>query len=103
MPGTSKLAASLHAHVAHNARHSIYHHPDDAAIVASTWIPDKRTREVGPVNDDHFIREEGIFSGLSESQLKALATPDAEGGRGFTLADLPWPIPGRVFVWTPAS
>lgn len=99
LPGTTNMARSINSHIARNARHSIYHHPDDAHVVAELTLPDRRTREFES-SGDGLIREEGLFAGLSESQLKAFSGISGGDGKGFTLSDLPWPVPGRVFSWT---
>jgi hypothetical protein len=97
VPGTAKLAASLNGHVVLNARKAVFHHPDDAEVLTRVTLPPERTLEIGPANDDHFIREEGLFAGLDEEQLRALSLPHGDEDRGFSLRDLPWPIPGRRF------
>ena len=97
VPGTAKLAASLNGHVILNARKAVFHHPDDAEALAMITLPPERTEEFGPVNDDHFIREEGLFTGLNQEQLRGLSLPPGDEDRGFSLNDLPWPIPGRRF------
>ena len=95
--GTAKLAASLNGNVVRNARKAIFHHPDDTEVLAGVQLPPQRTMEIGPVSGDHFIREEGLFTGLDTDQLRALSPPQADLDRGFSLDDLPWPIPGRRF------
>jgi hypothetical protein len=82
------MAASLNGHIAPNTRHSIFHHPAGVGKLASVRVPDRRVEEIGPVDDDHFIREEGLFSGLSESQLRAVSSASIGGDdRGISLAD----------------
>ncbi len=94
--GTEPLADVLNAGVGHNARLCLFHHPDDASVVAGLSLAGPREAEMGPPNDDRFIREEGLFSGLDPEQLSALASPFNGDASGFGLDDLPWPIPGRV-------
>jgi hypothetical protein len=97
VPGTAKLAASLNGHVVLNARKAVFHHPDDAKVLTKINLPPEQTEEIGPTNDDHFIREEGLFAGLEKEQLRALSHPRGHEDRSFSLNDLPWPIPGRRF------
>jgi hypothetical protein len=95
-PGTTKLARSMNQHTAGHARKYVYHHPDDAPL-DGLYLPDPARRQWAASGVDGMIREEGLFSGLREDQMQAMArvTPANERSDGFTINDLAWPIPGR--------
>lgn len=99
LTGYPPLGRMLNAGVAANARKCLFHHPDDADVVAALTLPPPQEREVSYGNTDHFIREAGLFGDLAAERSQASLTsqvhePDEEPG--MTLHDLTWPIPNRV-------
>lgn len=95
-PGTTKLARSINQETALGARRYIYHHLDDSPLEGLFLpAPEARKSEVSGV--DGLICEEGLFCGMTEEQRKSFSRPLEAGGekKGLSIADLPWPIPGR--------
>jgi len=99
VPGNAALANGVNARVIWNARRAVYHHPEDAAVVAAARLPPARPYEIEPDTGGDLVSEEGLFAGLSDEQLSALRTLPSTDREGFSLADVPWPIPGRKFTW----
>jgi len=91
------LARSLNAAALSNATRTVLHHPDDAHLLDGVELPTQRPRTVA-AGAENLIREEGLFAGLTDSQLDAQRGPQ-ELERGTSLRDLGWPIPGRRFTW----
>ncbi|WP_147794215.1 DUF4238 domain-containing protein [Cellulomonas sp. Y8] len=93
-PGTTHLAREINALTLQTARRHAYHHPADATLAAlpTRWTP--RTRELHPDFGDDFINPDRE---LTETSPVDQGRVDL--GAGVTLADLPWPIPGRQFRW----
>lgn len=97
--GTTSIARSINQETAARARKYIYHHPEEAPL-DGLYMPSPETRtKFAASNASELIREEGLFHGLTEKQLRGLeaATPPGESSRGMTIDDLPWPLPGRRF------
>jgi hypothetical protein len=93
--GTTVIANQINWATAVNGRRFIYHHPDDVPMSMDT-LPEPSGREIEFGSRDLY-REEGLFGDLTPDQLAAfpkagLASDDREG---FTIEDIPWPIPGR--------
>lgn len=97
IPGTTKLARSMNQEVVRYANRSVYHHPDDSPL-DGLRLPQSDNLDLNAEIGDGLIREEGLFHGLSEKQLKAFSRPPAivSKSKGMTIKDLSWPIPGRV-------
>lgn len=95
--GTTLIARSINQETVLRARRYIYHHPDDSPLVG-LHLPDKESHQWEATNSDGLIREEGLFHGMTDDQLKSFARDTGSGRRskGVTINDLPWPIPGRV-------
>jgi hypothetical protein len=93
-PVSTKAAMAINQETAARARQYIYHHPADTPL-QGLWI-----REDGPVPGmqepdlEHFIRPEGIFSDAPTDDDPRPLLDDGDSD-GFSLSDLPWPIPGR--------
>ena len=93
-PVSTKTAMAINQETAARARQYIYHHPAD------TPLQGLRTREDGPAPGiqepdlEHFIRPEGLFNDTS-AHHRPLPPVDDGNSDGFSLSDLPWPIPGR--------
>jgi hypothetical protein len=95
-PGSTKSARSINQETVARARRYVYHHPEDSPL-DGLFLPEPESQQPKMSNRDDLIREEGLFHGLTEEQLKPLsriARPD-EGAKGMSINDLPWPIPGR--------
>jgi hypothetical protein len=96
--GTTQIALSVNQETAWRARRYIYHHPLDdplGRLSLPDVEPDRRPQFSSSI--DNMIREEGLFHGLSDQNRKLLSAmhSESESGRGMTINDLPWPIPGR--------
>ena len=96
-PGSTKMHKVLVGQTMGNARKAIYHHPADDPRAFFGGLPDLRESEMAPVGDG-LIKEEGFFAGIKPDQ-KLPSMPHDDEKDGFSLADLTWPIPRRVFEW----
>ncbi|MFD6033318.1 DUF4238 domain-containing protein [Streptomyces griseoincarnatus] len=95
--GTTSIARSINQGIAARARKYIYHHPDESPLDGLYMpLPETRAR-LAASNASELIREEGLFYGMTDKQLRGLGTvtPPGESDRGMTIDDLPWPFPGR--------
>lgn len=104
IPPTTVIAKDFNNQTMRNARRFLYHHPDDD-ILDGIELPAMRSGELMPV-PDHFIRDEGIFAGVSEEGRHALSMdhiPQEARGQGMSLQDLGWPIQNRVGITRPSQ
>ncbi|MFE1463938.1 DUF4238 domain-containing protein [Streptomyces nigra] len=95
--GTTAIARSINQETAARARKYVYHHPDDAPL-EGLYLPNPETRDQPSVsNTTGLIREEGLFAGMTDDQLRALSATSvpSDDDRGMSIEDIPWPIPGR--------
>ncbi|UNM11258.1 DUF4238 domain-containing protein [Streptomyces formicae] len=95
--GSTKIARSINQETAIGARKCIYQHPEESPL-QGIHLPQPVTRDrPSTSNIDGLIREEGLFSNIPKSTLRAMpeATPPGDRGNGMTIDNLPWPIPGR--------
>ncbi|MCE7080700.1 DUF4238 domain-containing protein [Streptomyces sp. ST2-7A] len=95
--GTTQMEKVINQETVKNSRRYIYHHPDDSPL-GGLWVPQREDRARMSFSDGgELIREEGLFSGMTEEQLRAWSgvTSREDGERGMSINDLPWPIPGR--------
>lgn len=95
--GTTSIARTINQETAVRARRYVYHHPDESPL-GGLYLPQPDTRgRPWMSNATGLIREEGLFSGMTEQQLHALreARPSGQKERSMSIDDLPWPIPGR--------
>ncbi|WNO64658.1 DUF4238 domain-containing protein [Streptomyces sp. AM2-3-1] len=95
--GTTAIARSINQETAARARRYIYHHPHETPL-QGLYLPNPETRDhplMGNATD--LIREEGLFAGLTDEQLRGLSATSIPGeeDRGMSIDDVPWPIPGR--------
>jgi hypothetical protein len=93
-------AKSFNQQTAWSARHYVYCHPDADPFAAPVVLPSPRRHGWTDAGADRMIREEGLFSGLSDEQLaampKVLPEDDGPEREGMSLGDLTWPIPRRL-------
>lgn len=97
VPGSTKIARTINQETAVRARKYVYHHPNETPLMG-LYLPNPETRDRPSLSGaTELIREEGLFSGMTDEQRRALAAtnPSSERGRRMTIDDLPWPIPGR--------
>jgi hypothetical protein len=94
--GTTQVANTLNQQAARSARRFVYCHPDDAPFASPVVLPEPSAHSWSDSGADRMIFEEGLFGGLSDDAMHAMASPSMGDDRGMTLGDLPWPIPGRV-------
>lgn len=97
--GTAQLAKATNQGTVLNSRKCLYYHPDDDPVVRELHLPNPRPREIA-AQTSHLVSEEGFHGQLSENELKDLPVTlpgGAEGG--FSLKDLPWPLPRRAVTW----
>lgn len=93
-PVSTKAANAINQETAARVRQYIYHHPGDTPLQGLS------IREGGPVPGmqepelEHFIRPEGTFSNTPPDHRPHPPLDDGDSD-GFSLSDLPWPIPGR--------
>ncbi|MGW7400657.1 DUF4238 domain-containing protein [Streptomyces cyaneofuscatus] len=95
--GTTSIARSINQETAARARKYVYHHPDEKPL-QGLYLPTPDTRDRPSIsNADGLIREEGLFSGMSDEALHALSATNIpeKDEAGMTIDDIPWPIPGR--------
>lgn len=96
--GTTASANSFNQQTARETRRYVYLHPDDELDEHVRLPEPTTTSRMSASNIDALISEEGLYSGAADSSAPSLPrTPDDDGvNEGVTLADLPWPIPGRI-------
>lgn len=95
--GSTRVAASINRETVFRARRYVYHHPDDSPL-DKLHLPDPEGLSQPSMSDGSgLIREEGLFSDMTEEQRKAWArmSPPSDERRGMSIQDLTWPIPGR--------
>jgi hypothetical protein len=95
--GTTAIARSINQETAARARKYVYHHPGEAPL-ERLYLPNPETRDRPSIsNAEGLIREEGLFSGMSDEARRALSATSipGESDRGMSIDDVPWPIPGR--------
>lgn len=95
--GTTAIARSINQETAARARKYVYHHPGEAPL-ERLYLPNPETRDRPSIsNAEGLIREEGLFSGMSDAAKRALSATSIPGGSdgGMSIDDVPWPIPGR--------
>lgn len=102
IPGSTKLADSINQSVLTSARQRIYLHPDDGELLERYQMPDERSREFGANAGAGLISEEGLFDALEPSPAFETARA-GDDGRGVSISDIEWPIPGRTFTWSGGS
>lgn len=85
---------SLNYAIISEARQAIYHHPSDRPSEWFGGLPDPRDQEVQMVSGDGLISEEGLGGKLPASTIPG------DSSQGFSLPDVPWPIPDRIFDWS---
>ncbi len=92
--GTARLARTLNQEIVNRAQRHLYFHPDDI-IEPQVQLPKPAPDQQANfhANIDGFVQEDGFFPG---GVPRTPSAPVSERGKGFGLADLPWPIPGRV-------
>lgn len=95
--GTTAVANALNQATVAGSRRYVYLHADDdldpRIRVPEPTLPTRMQM----TNTEHLIREEGLFQGGSQSGPHLPRGSD--DSRGFSLADLPWPIPRRKVPW----
>lgn len=93
-PVSTKTAMSINQETAARARQYIYHHPADTPLQGLKVREDCPAPGIQEPDLDHFIRSDGIFNDAEEDHSRL---PPLDGGDsgGFSLSDIPWPIPGR--------
>lgn len=95
--GTTAIARSINQETAARARKYVYHHPDETPL-EGLYLPNPETRDRPTIsNATGLIREEGLFSGITDEVRRALSATNipGESDRGMSIDDIPWPIPGR--------
>ncbi|WP_269939602.1 DUF4238 domain-containing protein [Arthrobacter sp. HY1533] len=98
MEGTALTAKSMNQATATNSRTCLYSHPDDENVIRGMHVPEVREREVSSPSAARFVKEEGLFGHLSDSDRNSLPA-SLDGGDSFSLDDLEWPIPNRLVIW----
>lgn len=97
-PPSTKAAMSINQEIAARARQYIYHHPEDAPLQGIRGREDGPAPGIQEPDLENFIRPEGIVGNASSNTTlghqrhPGLGVGDSDG---FSLSDLPWPIPGR--------
>ncbi|MFI6107851.1 DUF4238 domain-containing protein [Streptomyces sp. NPDC051310] len=95
--GTTAIAKSINQETAARARKYVYHHPGETPL-ERLYLPNLETRDRPSIsNTEGLIREEGLFSGMTDEARRALSVTSipGESDRGMSVDDIPWPIPGR--------
>lgn len=100
--GTTASANSINQQTVREARRYVYLHPEDD-LDGRVKLPERTTTSrMSASNIDALISEEGLYPAETQSSSpRPLRSPAGDDGdeEGITLADLPWPIPGRVRPW----
>ncbi len=92
--GTTAFANSMNQQTVNQARRYVYHHPDDE-LSGRIHLPAPVDRSrMDTSTGDNMIREEGLFAD-ADNRAVAEALSPFPGRDGFSLSDLPWPIPRR--------
>lgn len=97
--GTTSTANSINQQTVREARRYVYMHPEDDLDRRIQLPEPTTTSRMSAIGIDGLISEEGLYpsEGRSSSPPHTRLPPDGRGETGgVTLADLPWPIPGRV-------
>lgn len=97
--GTTATANSINQRTVGEARRYVYMHPEDE-LDRRVQLPEPTTNSrVSFSGIDGLISEDGLHraeSGSSSPHLTSLPSDGLSEKDGVTLADIPWPIPGRV-------
>lgn len=95
--GTTAIANSINQQTVREARRYVYMHPVDG-LDKRVQLPDPTTTSrIGANNIEGLISEEGLYAGSHSSPRSPRRPFDGqEKEKGVSLADLPWPIPGRI-------
>lgn len=97
--GTTGSANSINQQTVREARRYVYLHPEDELDERILLPQPTLTSRMSATNIDGLISEEGLYSAAGNSSSSEtrhpLMSPEAER-EGVTLADVPWPIPGRI-------
>ena len=97
--GTTATANSINQQTVSEARRYVYLHPADDLDPRVQLPEPTATSRMRTSSIDGLISEEGLHRSEIRSSLPPLTPLLADGraeNEGVTLADLPWPIPGRV-------
>lgn len=97
--GTTATANSINQQTVREARRYVYMHPEDDLDERVQLPQPTTTSRMSATNIDGLISEDGLYpagSSSSSSRRSRLQTDGLGEKRGVTLADLPWPIPGRI-------
>jgi hypothetical protein len=91
-------ANSINQQTVREARRYVYVHPEDDLDERVQLPQPTTTSRMSATNIDGLISEEGLYPAESNSSSRRARLPTDGPGekRGVTLADLPWPIPGRI-------
>ncbi len=94
--GTSRISLSTNQQTIWAARRYVFSHPEDPIDRRIQFPAQAERSRVGMSNSDHFILEDGMARSIpSERSPATFDDAGEDGSLGFSLADLPWPIPGR--------
>lgn len=97
--GTTRISLSFNQQTTWEARRYIFSHPEDIIDSRIAFPKQAERSRVGQPDSDHLILEDGLPMQSSTAHSKAsLDDALADGSRGFSLEDLPWPIPGRLNI-----
>lgn len=95
IPGTAARARTINMQTIQNAREAIFHHPDDKPVA---WfeggLPEPRASEISSGGDGLIMPDAVGYPAPARG-----VTDDTEDADSFSLTDLNWPIPNRVFEW----
>jgi hypothetical protein len=95
--GTTATANSINQQTVREARRYVYLHPADV-LDARIRLPEPTTTSrMVASNIDNLISEEGLFPLQTYSGRRPQTPRDADTSDGITLADVPWPIPRRIY------
>ncbi len=101
LAGTAYQAKTLNSSTISNSRKLLFHHPDDDPRSWFGGLPKPQDREMARAT--HEYSEDGWFaqdtSAPSPQPIHDRVDELHEDDEGFSLDDLAWPIPGRVFRW----
>lgn len=97
--GTTATANSINQQTVRGARRYVYMHPEDELDERILLPMPTTTSRMSTTNIDGLISEGGLYSAESGSSSSSIQRPSVEPHaeeEGVTLADIPWPIPGRI-------
>lgn len=98
VPPSAFYAKLLNQQVIRNARKAVYHHPDDDPREAHDGLlPPERSTEMEVVPRKFPENGWGASVSGSPARVPTLPAEEDDGSESWTIDDLPWPIPGRVF------